>query len=76
MLASLIQVEAGISSATETRRRDAMPQRSAPPSPPTALTWARATAWYRTVPHARGIIAAASCVFVAGWAWNLTGLWR
>jgi hypothetical protein len=53
-----------------------MPQRSAPPSPPTALTWARATAWYRTVPHARGIIAAASCVFVAGWAWNLTGLWR
>jgi hypothetical protein len=61
-----------------------MPRHRADPSPPESstgsqhetLTLARATAWYRTTPRARGIVAAASCVFVAGWAWNLTGLWR
>lgn len=40
------------------------------------VTWRRVCGWYRSTPRHRGIVAAAGIVFVAGWAWNLTGVLR
>jgi hypothetical protein len=40
------------------------------------VTLSRVCGWYRSTPRHRGIVAAAGIVFVAGWAWNLTGVLR
>lgn len=38
------------------------------------VTWTRVRAWYRSTPRARVTVLATAAVFIAGWAWNMTGL--
>ena len=40
------------------------------------VTWPRVCAWYRSTPRSRGIVLTAAAMFVAGWAWNMSGLQR